>query len=85
MYAPAVPGPTPTPSLPFAERLTRLDAGIDGARTREVPDYTDLVEYVCDRCRWRSADFDVYRVRVEYPLQFTRLWTKFVPVDLPIA
>ena len=77
-------GADPVPPLPFAERLTRLDAGVDGARTHEVPNYVEMVEFVCDHCRWRIEDFDVYRVRVEYPLHFTRLWTKFVPLPSPV-
>ena len=83
MYAPPV-APGDPPALPFAERLTRLDAGVDGARTHEVPNYTDMVEYVCGHRGWNVDDFDVYRVRVEYPLHFTRLWTRFVPVPTPI-
>ncbi len=71
------------PGLPFAERVHRLDAGVDGARTHEVPNYVEMVEFVCDRCGWRMDEFDVYRVRVEYPLHFSRLWTKFVPVASP--
>ncbi len=78
MYPAPLSGGNPAP-LPFAERLTRLDGGIDGARTHEVPDYTDMVEYVCGHRGWNPHDFDIYRVRVEYPLHFTRLWTRFVP------
>jgi len=26
---------------------------------------------------WNINDFDVYRVRVEYPLMYTKLWAKF--------
>ncbi len=72
-------------ALPFAERVVRLDAGVDGARTHEVPDYVEMVEFVCDRCGWNPDEFDVYRVRVEYPLHFSRLWTKFVPIAPPAA
>ena len=80
MFAPPpVDGAAPPPHLPFHERLVRLDAGVDGARMRDVPGYVDIVEYVCGRCGWRADEFDVYRVRVDYPLMFTRLWTKFVP------
>jgi hypothetical protein len=66
-------------SLPFGERIVRLDAGVDGARTHEVPQYMEMLELVCDRCNWKIEEFDVYRVRVEYPMHYSRVWTKFVP------
>jgi hypothetical protein len=68
-------------ALPFCERIVKLDAGVDGARTHEVPQYIEMLELVCDRCKWKIEDFDVYRVRVEYPLHYTRLWTKFAARD----
>jgi hypothetical protein len=64
-------------ALPFGERVIKLEAGVDGARTHEVPQYIEMVEFVCDHCKWKMEDFDVYRVRLEYPLHHTRLWTKF--------
>jgi hypothetical protein len=69
--------------LNFGERLVKLDAGVDGARTYEVPRYIEMLEFVCDRCKWKIEDFDVYRVRVEYPLHYTRMWTKFWSVNAP--
>ena len=67
-------------ALQFCERLVKLDAGVDGARTHEVPQYIEMLEFVCDRFKWKIEDFDVYRVRVEYPLHYTRIWTKFAPL-----
>jgi hypothetical protein len=79
---PAFPAGSETdPSLQFCERLVKLDAGVDGARTHEVPRYLEMLEYVCDHCKWKIEDFDVYRVRVEYPLHYTRIWTKFAAVN----
>jgi hypothetical protein len=63
--------------LQFCERLVKLDAGVDGARTHEVPQYIEMLEFVCDQMNWKIEDFDVYRVRVEYPMHYTRIWTKF--------
>jgi hypothetical protein len=63
--------------LPFNERLTKLDAGVDGARMHEVPRYIEMLEFVCQHRNWRIEDFDVYRVRIEYPLHATRIWTRF--------
>jgi hypothetical protein len=78
---PAFPAGTENDTgLQFCERLVKLDAGVDGARTHEVPQYIEMLEFVCDRFNWKIEDFDVYRVRVEYPLHYTRIWTKFAPV-----
>jgi len=79
---PAFPAGSETDTaLPFHEKLVKLDAGVDGARTHEVPRYIEMLEFVCDRCNWKIEDFDVYRVRVEYPLHYTRIWTKFAAVN----
>jgi hypothetical protein len=82
-------GPPPedsVPSLPFRERIMKMDGGVKGAATREVPRYVEMVEFMCNRLNWNVNDFDVYRVRVEYPLMYTKLWAKFEakPVDFEI-
>jgi hypothetical protein len=65
------------PVLPFREKLLKLEGGVDGARMREVPRYNEMIEYVCEQMNWRSEDFDVYRVQIEYPLLHSRLWADF--------
>ena len=64
-------------SLPFRERIVRLEAGVDGARTREVPQYIELLQYICDHRKWKMEDFDVYRLRIEYPILHTKISTDF--------
>jgi hypothetical protein len=64
-------------SLPFRERIVRLESGVDGARTREVPQYIELLQFICDRLGWKIEDFDVYRLRVEYPILHTKITTDF--------
>jgi hypothetical protein len=66
-----------TGPLPLREKLVRLEAGVDGARTREVPQYIDMLDFVCDRMGWRIDEFDVYRVRIEYPMLHTRIFSHF--------
>ncbi len=63
--------------LPFRERIIRLEAGVDGARTREVPEYIGMLQFVCDQLQWKLEDFDVYRLRIEYPLLHTKISTMF--------
>lgn len=63
--------------LPFSERVTKLTAGAAGAYLRESPRYLELLTTVTDRQGWRLEDFDVYRVRIEYPLLYTALLLTF--------
>jgi len=70
------------PRLPFREEVTKIEAGIDGARIQGVPRYLDLLRYAADRLNWHLDDFDVYRLQVEYPLIDTMLSTRFnIPQD----
>jgi hypothetical protein len=78
------PGDEGEGPLPFSERLTRLEAGVHDARIREVPNYLEMLEFVCDRMNWKISDFDVYRVRMEYPLLHTQLLCKFVADSGPL-
>jgi hypothetical protein len=36
-----------------------------------------MIEFVCDRLKWKIEDFDVYRMRVEYPLLHSKIFTDF--------
>ena len=65
------------PSLPLAEQIAKLDAGADDARIQGVPQYHEALQHVCDRLSWRLDDFDVYRVRIEYPLLDTLVAMRF--------
>jgi len=68
------------PKLPFREQVSKLEAGVDGARIQGTPQYLDMLKYVCDCRGWKLDDFDVYRMRVEYPLLDTMVAMRF---DLP--
>jgi len=65
------------PTLPLAEQIAKLDAGADDARIQGVPQYHEALQHVCDRLSWRLDDFDVYRVRIEYPLLDTLVAMRF--------
>jgi hypothetical protein len=71
-------GNTRGPVLPFRDRINKVEGGLDGARLLEVPNYLELLQFVCDERGWNVDDFDVYRARVEYPLFFSRLWIDFL-------
>jgi hypothetical protein len=68
------------PRLPFREQITKLEAGIDGARIHGTPQYIDLLRYVCEHRGWHLDDFDVYRLKIEFPLLDSLVAMRF---DLP--
>jgi len=68
--------------LPFHERITRVDGGAAAAYLREPPRYLELLRAVTEQVGWNLDDFDVYRVRIEYPLLYTALLLTF---ELPPA
>jgi len=63
----------PLPELPCRERMAFLGAGEAAAHLPEAPRYSDLLQHVCKVAGWDMKDFDVYRVRMEYPLLDTIL------------
>jgi hypothetical protein len=65
------------PRLPFRETVTKLEAGIDGARIHGTPQYVDMLKYICEKRKWKLDDFDVYRLRIEYPLLDTLVAMRF--------
>lgn len=60
-------------TLPFRENVAFLGRGVSAARNREVLQYTNLLEYVCGHMKWNPNDFDVYSLRIDYPLLDTML------------
>ena len=63
--------------LPFAERIGRIEGGAAGAYLREGPNYLTLLGDVTTQLGWRLDDFEVYRLRIEYPLLYTALLLTF--------
>ncbi|MGC4030198.1 MAG: hypothetical protein QM754_00420 [Tepidisphaeraceae bacterium] len=63
--------------LPFREKITYLGRGIGAARNREALQYSNLLEYACEHMNWRPDDFDVYGLRIDYPLLDTMLHLEF--------
>ena len=70
----------PPVKLAFSERIKKFDGGPQDAWTREVPRYTEILRYVHGCLGWKLEDFDLYRVRIEYPLLHTRIAMGF---DIP--
>ncbi|MGC4031142.1 MAG: hypothetical protein QM754_05265 [Tepidisphaeraceae bacterium] len=60
-------------TLPFREGISYLGKGVATARNREVLQYTNLLEYVCRHMKWNPDEFNVYSLRLDYPLLDTML------------
>ena len=56
------------PRLPVDESVDYLGKGPDVVATADVPRYAELAHYVFERLGWDGERFDVYRVRVAYPV-----------------
>jgi len=65
--------------LPFTEKVTRMGSGLDGVRFPESPRYPELLRHACQRMGWRMEDFDLYRVRLEYPLMDSNIISRLDP------
>ncbi|MFG0253016.1 MAG: hypothetical protein ACF8NJ_09105, partial [Phycisphaerales bacterium JB038] len=54
--------------LPIDEPLQHLGRAMSATYSPQVPRYTELVEWVYQRLGWRREEFDLYRVRLEFPV-----------------
>ena len=63
--------------LPVSETPTFMGPADGIIRTAEVPRYDEMRGYVFERVGWDPAEFDVYRLRVEYPILSTALALSF--------
>lgn len=75
----------PLPKLPCGERVMYLGGGAGAAILPEVPNYVDMLRFASERAGWRLEEFDVYRVRVEYPPMDTVLRLKMTFGELGFA
>ena len=44
--------------LPFRERITKLEGGVEGASTREIPRYIEMLKFMLDRMKWKIEEFE---------------------------
>ena len=68
--------------LETSETIELLGAGVEVLRAPEIPRYTEMIRYAYDRLGWKGSEFDVYRLRIAYPLIPTCL---FIRQELPAA
>ncbi len=54
--------------LPVHEGVQYLGCGPDMVRAPEVPHYAGLIRYAFERLGWDAQQFDIYRVRMQFPV-----------------
>jgi hypothetical protein len=54
--------------LPLWESVDYLGKGPAVIHTPDVPRYADMARYVFERLGWDGERFDVYRIRIQYPI-----------------
>lgn len=54
--------------LSIGESVQRLGRSESAAYTPHVPSYGEMIAWVCNRLGWQRDHFDLYRVRLEYPV-----------------
>jgi hypothetical protein len=54
--------------LPAWEKVEYLGKGPSVVHTLDVPRYAEMVRFVFGRLGWDGERFDVYRVRIQYPV-----------------
>jgi hypothetical protein len=74
MYGGCVDGPREDiEQVPIRERMLFLGKASDLLHTPEIPRYADMTEHMFDRLGWEAAQFDVYRLRLEYPIMLSEV------------
>ena len=53
--------------LPLNVKVEHTGRGAFAARTRDVPRCADLARYVFEHTGWPEGEFNLFRVRLEYP------------------
>ena len=68
--------------LPAPSRHDQHAEGLSVVHAPYVPRYTEMIGYTLDKLGWDSKRFDVYRVRMQFPIIPTSV---LVTYELPEA
>jgi hypothetical protein len=68
--------------LPVRERFVKLGSGLDAVQTPDVPRYPAMLETATEALRWNPDEFDIYRLRLEYPALGTQSRIYFTVPEL---
>lgn len=53
--------------LPISEQVVTPGRGLQVIHTPEVPRYAEMAKHVFDRLGWDAQQFELYRLRIQYP------------------
>lgn len=67
----------PSWHLPVRNPAEFIGSGLAAVHTPELPRYTELVTWTLGKVGWDPDVFDVYRIRVEYPVLYSHLIVEF--------
>jgi hypothetical protein len=56
------------PQLPVHERIAMLGSAHLASDTPDWPDYSKALRYAAEKMKWDLAEFDIFRLRMEYPV-----------------
>jgi hypothetical protein len=68
--------------LHVSETIEHLGAGVEILRAPEIPRYEEMISCAFERLGWNGSEFEVYRLRIPYPLIPTGI---FIRQELPRA
>ncbi|MDX2147004.1 MAG: hypothetical protein SFZ23_05730 [Planctomycetota bacterium] len=71
--------------LPVPIQVQRLGRGMLGARLPSAVMWVDAVRSCMDRLNWNPADFELHRVRLEYPIVGTAIVLQTTLPDRPAS
>jgi len=57
----------PTALLPLHDPLIPLGSGLDVVHTADIPRYPEMLRQALAWAGWNGEEFDVYRLRIQYP------------------
>jgi hypothetical protein len=65
------------------ESIQFLGRGVGKFRAAEIPNYVEMLRYVCGKMGWDGEKFRGYRCRVEYPIYGSQICILFEPPKRP--
>lgn len=72
VYRPSVGERTPSADMsfqfPIFEEVKFIGSGADCAYSTDIPRYADLALLACQKQNWNPGEFDVYRLKMVYPI-----------------
>jgi hypothetical protein len=72
----------PAQQLPVREPVVSLGSGADAVQTPDVPAYPEMFRRVCAILGWEAEEFDVYRLRLVFPVLSSDVKLQFHPTSI---